>query len=284
MVLVIDNESHEAAGKTPTFTAGRTDLVAMARGAGIAHGWTVRTLDEFGTALAEAFAQADGTSFLDLKVEMVDRKSPLQAGRLHREQVQVHPPHRAHRGHPDHQAAWRVAHGRATSSPSRLTELQAGPGPPPGSVISTASDAEAPRATASSATSGGTARPLSSRACPQLCQAQRTSSPRCCPASRSSPKREDRPDLAPTLSRGEHGRGSHVLGQRLQGRPNEQLLGWELSPNHPCSWEWRIIVSRADRSTTCVPRAWTSRWTVIVHISATKWHRHGQPSHRSDQA
>ncbi len=31
-----------------------------------------------------------------------------------------------------------------------------------------------------------------------------------------------------------------------------------------------IIVSRADRSTTCVPRAWTSRWTVIVHISAER--------------
>ncbi len=81
VVLVIDNKSHEAAGKTPTFTAGRTDLVAMARGAGIAHGWTVRTLDEFGTALAEAFA-ADGTSFLDLeRSEMVDRKSPLRPGR-----------------------------------------------------------------------------------------------------------------------------------------------------------------------------------------------------------
>lgn len=79
VVLVIDNEAHEAAGRTPTFTAGRTDLVAMARGAGIDHAWTVRTLAEFETALDGALA-ADGASFLDLKVEIVERKSPLRPG------------------------------------------------------------------------------------------------------------------------------------------------------------------------------------------------------------
>jgi len=79
VVLVFDNEAHEAAGRTPTFTAGKTDLVAMARGAGIDHAWMVRGLDEFDRALDQAFG-APGASFINLKVEMVDRRPPLRAG------------------------------------------------------------------------------------------------------------------------------------------------------------------------------------------------------------
>ena len=79
VVLVFDNEAHEAAGRTPTFTAGKTDLVAMARGAGIDHAWMVSGLDEFDRALDQAFG-APGASFINLKVEMVDRRPPLRAG------------------------------------------------------------------------------------------------------------------------------------------------------------------------------------------------------------
>lgn len=79
IVLVIDNEAHEAAGRVPTFTAARTDLVQLARGAGIDHAWTIRSLDEFEQALGQAF-DAPGASFLDLKVEMVARRPPLRAG------------------------------------------------------------------------------------------------------------------------------------------------------------------------------------------------------------
>lgn len=79
VVLVLDNEAHEAAGRTPTFTAGTTDLVAMARGAGIDHAWTVRDGDEFEAALDRAF-EAPGAAFINLKVEMGERRPPLRAG------------------------------------------------------------------------------------------------------------------------------------------------------------------------------------------------------------
>lgn len=79
VVLVFDNEAHEAAGRTPTFTGGRTDLVEMARGAGIDHAWMVRGIAEFERALAGAFA-ADGASFINLKVDMVARRSAPRAG------------------------------------------------------------------------------------------------------------------------------------------------------------------------------------------------------------
>jgi thiamine pyrophosphate-dependent acetolactate synthase large subunit-like protein len=79
VVLVLDNEAHEAAGRTPTFTADKTDLVAMARGAGIDQAWNVRDVDQFQRALDQAF-EGRGASFINLKVEMVDRRPPLRAG------------------------------------------------------------------------------------------------------------------------------------------------------------------------------------------------------------
>ena len=79
VVIVLDNEAHEAAGRVPTFTAGKTDLVEMARGAGIDHAWSVRDLDAFERAIGQAF-EAPGASFLNVKVEMVERRSPLRAG------------------------------------------------------------------------------------------------------------------------------------------------------------------------------------------------------------
>ena len=79
VVLVLDNEAHEAADRMPTFTAGRTDLAKMAQGAGIERACTVRDIAEFGRALDAAYV-ADGTSFIVLKVEMVERRSPPRAG------------------------------------------------------------------------------------------------------------------------------------------------------------------------------------------------------------
>lgn len=69
VVIIFDNEAYEAAGKTPTFTAGSADLVKIARGAGIANARMVRDLPEFEKAIDEAF-QASGASFITLKVQM----------------------------------------------------------------------------------------------------------------------------------------------------------------------------------------------------------------------
>ncbi len=79
IVMVFDNEVYEAAGKTPTFTAGKTDLVKMAQGAGIVNTWLVREPSEFERALRAAF-QAKGSSFINLKVELSTRRSPPRAG------------------------------------------------------------------------------------------------------------------------------------------------------------------------------------------------------------
>ena len=79
IVMVFDNEVYEAAGKTPTFTAGSTDLVKMAQGAGIVNTWLVKEPSEFERALNAAF-QATGSSFINLKVELSARRSPPRAG------------------------------------------------------------------------------------------------------------------------------------------------------------------------------------------------------------
>jgi sulfopyruvate decarboxylase subunit beta len=44
---VWDNECYESIGGPPTHTAGRADIAAIARGAGIANAHTARSLDEF---------------------------------------------------------------------------------------------------------------------------------------------------------------------------------------------------------------------------------------------
>jgi thiamine pyrophosphate-dependent acetolactate synthase large subunit-like protein len=55
-VVVWDNECYQSIGGPPTHTAGRVDLAAIARGAGIDHAYTVRTLDEFELRCAEGLA------------------------------------------------------------------------------------------------------------------------------------------------------------------------------------------------------------------------------------
>jgi thiamine pyrophosphate-dependent acetolactate synthase large subunit-like protein len=47
LVIVWDNECYESIGGPPTHTAGRADIAAIARGAGIANAHTARSLDEF---------------------------------------------------------------------------------------------------------------------------------------------------------------------------------------------------------------------------------------------
>lgn len=45
--MVWDNECYEFIGGPPTHTAGRADIAAIARGAGIEHAYTVKMLDDF---------------------------------------------------------------------------------------------------------------------------------------------------------------------------------------------------------------------------------------------
>lgn len=75
IVIVFDNECYECIGRVPTFTAGLTDLVKIAQGAGIANARLVRQLSEFEEAIDEAF-QAKGASFITLKVEMTTKRPP----------------------------------------------------------------------------------------------------------------------------------------------------------------------------------------------------------------
>jgi len=59
LVVVWDNECYQSIGGPPTHTAGgRVSLADIARGAGIEHAYTVRTLDEFEARCAEGLAAA----------------------------------------------------------------------------------------------------------------------------------------------------------------------------------------------------------------------------------
>ncbi len=68
--VVFDNESLLSVGGFPTATATGSDLAAIALGAGIQRSTTVRTLDEFRAAFAEALAANDLTTIV-AKVEAV---------------------------------------------------------------------------------------------------------------------------------------------------------------------------------------------------------------------
>lgn len=46
-VVVWDNQCYQSIGGPPMHTAGRVDIAAIARGAGVEHAYTVRDLDEF---------------------------------------------------------------------------------------------------------------------------------------------------------------------------------------------------------------------------------------------
>ncbi len=68
--VVFDNESLLSVGGFPTATATGSDLAAIAAGAGVPRTATVRTLDEFRAAFAEALATSDLTTIV-AKVEAV---------------------------------------------------------------------------------------------------------------------------------------------------------------------------------------------------------------------
>ena len=68
--VVFDNESLLSVGGFPTATSTGSDLAGIAAAAGVPRTATVRTLDEFTTALGEAFAAGDLTTLV-AKVEAV---------------------------------------------------------------------------------------------------------------------------------------------------------------------------------------------------------------------
>ncbi len=77
-VFVIDNECYESIGGMPTATAGRTDLAAIARGSGIEHAETTRTLEEFKDVTKRAL-EDNNLYFIVAKVEKGTEKLPSEA-------------------------------------------------------------------------------------------------------------------------------------------------------------------------------------------------------------
>ncbi len=67
-VFVMDNECYESIGGMPTATAGRVDLAAIAKGAGIEKVETARTLDEFKEVTKRAVAD-NALHFIVAKIE-----------------------------------------------------------------------------------------------------------------------------------------------------------------------------------------------------------------------
>jgi len=72
--VVFDNESLLSVGGFPTATSTGTDLAAIAAAAGVPRTATVRTVDEFSRAFAEAIAAQDLTTI----VAKVDAVGPSQ--------------------------------------------------------------------------------------------------------------------------------------------------------------------------------------------------------------
>lgn len=74
-VFVMDNECYESVGAPPSATAGRTDLAAIARGAGIEQVETTRTLEEFKDATKRALADK-ALYFIVVKIEKGTKRLP----------------------------------------------------------------------------------------------------------------------------------------------------------------------------------------------------------------
>ena len=68
LVIVFDNQLYEGGGRLPTLTARGTDLVGIAKGAGIANSVRVTDTSGFETALDEA-ARTSGTSYIVAQAE-----------------------------------------------------------------------------------------------------------------------------------------------------------------------------------------------------------------------
>jgi thiamine pyrophosphate-dependent acetolactate synthase large subunit-like protein len=77
--MVWDNECYESIGGPPTHTAGRADIAAIARGAGIEHAYTVKTLEDFDRQCEEGLR----TSAPYLVVAKIDRSARGDIKRKH---------------------------------------------------------------------------------------------------------------------------------------------------------------------------------------------------------
>lgn len=73
--IIFDNESYASTGGLPTATAGRTNLVEIAKGAGISNSIGVRTVEQFTAAASKALA-GDGPWVIVAKV--VAEKPPVE--------------------------------------------------------------------------------------------------------------------------------------------------------------------------------------------------------------
>jgi thiamine pyrophosphate-dependent acetolactate synthase large subunit-like protein len=70
-ILVLDNEHFGETGRQPGLTGIRADLIAMARGAGIAHTLAVTSLDQM-DALADLMFHQPGPTFATAKIALTD--------------------------------------------------------------------------------------------------------------------------------------------------------------------------------------------------------------------
>jgi thiamine pyrophosphate-dependent acetolactate synthase large subunit-like protein len=68
LIVIWDNAAYQITGGQPSATAGATNLVAVARGAGLAQAAWVTGEDEFAAAIARAL-QADGPHFYAARVD-----------------------------------------------------------------------------------------------------------------------------------------------------------------------------------------------------------------------
>ena len=77
-IIIWDNGVYQITGKQPTATAGSTDIVAVAKGAGISNCQWVRDEDHFEQLISRRFSD-DGPLFLAAKID--DKPGPIQTPR-----------------------------------------------------------------------------------------------------------------------------------------------------------------------------------------------------------
>src|SRR4029077_15253091 len=77
-IIIWDNGLYQITGKQPTATAGATDIVAVAKGAGIPNSYWVRDEQHFEELTVRRFSQ-DGPLLLAAKID--DKPGPIQIPR-----------------------------------------------------------------------------------------------------------------------------------------------------------------------------------------------------------
>ena len=77
-IVIWDNGIYQITGKQPTATAGATDIVAVAKGAGIPNSYWVRDEEHFEQLLIRRFSE-DGPLLLAAKID--DKPGPVQTPR-----------------------------------------------------------------------------------------------------------------------------------------------------------------------------------------------------------